>query len=88
VQFLNSEVHTQAGDVIQVHLKGTAANVQVMAEPNFQNYRSGRPFRYVGGHAKRSPVNIQAPGTGRWHVVVDLGGYAGSVNASVNVIRG
>jgi hypothetical protein len=36
--------------------------------------------------AKRSPITIAAPSAGHWHVVVDLGGYAGHVSASVRVL--
>jgi hypothetical protein len=86
MSFLDSEVTTKPGDVIQVVLSGTEANVLLMDEPNFQNYRSGHQFKYYGGHYRQSPVNIQPPSVGRWHVVVDLGGRAGSVTAAVRVI--
>jgi hypothetical protein len=87
MKFLDSEVATKIGDMIQVHLSGTEANVLVMDESNFQNYRSGRQFRYDGGgHYKQSPVNIPAPAAGRWHVVIDLGGAVGSVKAEIRVI--
>jgi hypothetical protein len=52
---------------------------------NFSSYRRGQRFRYHGGHAKRSPVLLTAPHAGHWHVVVDLGGHGGRVNASVSV---
>lgn len=86
MQFLHSEVHTRPGDLIHVTLRGTEANVQVMDDLNFSNYRSGRQFQYIGGHYRHSLVNIPAPGLGRWHVVIDLGGYGGSVEAAVRVI--
>jgi hypothetical protein len=72
------------GTVVRVELDAQA-NVMLMDDSNFSSYRSGRQFRYYGGRAKRSPVTLAAPHTGRWHVVVDLGGYAGHVNASVSV---
>ena len=86
MNFLDSEVITNPGDVIQVVLSGMEANVLVMDEPNFQSYRFGRQFKNYGGHYNQSPVNLPAPSAGRWHVVVDLGGYAGSVKAAVRVI--
>jgi hypothetical protein len=51
----------------------------LMDDLNFSSYRHGSSFRYHGGHAKRSPVRLAAPRAGRWHVVVDLGGYGGRV---------
>ncbi len=58
-----------------------------MDEPNFSAYQSGRSFRYLGGWAKVSPVDLVAPHGGRWHVVLDLGGASGSIQHSLEVIR-
>jgi Domain of unknown function (DUF1883) len=74
------------GEVIEVTLMGNSANVKLMDSSNFSNYRSGRPHRYFGGHVKLSPYKIAIPHSGKWHVTIDLGGYAGSVNSSVRVL--
>lgn len=87
MNFLSYDVQTQDGDVIEVALSGNAANVFLLDEVNFGNYRSGRQFRYHGGYFDRSPVILKAPSSGRWHVVVDLGGRAGRVNATVRVFQ-
>ena len=58
------------------------ANVKMMDGHNFRRYQSGQSHDYYGGLAKVSP-----PYRGKWNVVVDLGGYAGTVGASVAVIR-
>ena len=87
-KFLDHEVWAQAGDFVEVTLSGNAANVLLVDETNFQNYRSGRQFRYYGGYFTRSPAVIQVPFPGKWHVVVDLGGRAGSVSAAVRVFHG
>lgn len=71
------------GDLVQVTLKGSAANVCLMDTPNFQNYRRGSGYRYVGGHYTMSPVSLVVPSAGHWHITVDLGGYGGNVQASV-----
>ncbi|MBN1461164.1 MAG: DUF1883 domain-containing protein [Armatimonadetes bacterium] len=77
-----------AGEVVQINLSGNAANVQLMDSSNFSSYRAGRRYRYIGGHATRSPVRLQIPHSGNWHVAIDLGGYAGSVRSSVTVLPG
>lgn len=77
-----------AGEIVQINLSGTAANVQLMDSSNFRSYRAGRQYRYTGGHATRSPVRLQIPHSGHWHVAIDLGGYAGTVRSSVNVLPG
>jgi hypothetical protein len=86
MRFIHYEVSTRNGDVIHVTLRGSEANVQVMDDLNFSHYRSGRQYRFFGGHFKRSPVNIPAPSAGKWNVVVDLGGYGGHVEAAVQVL--
>jgi len=86
MRFLHSEVTTELGDAIIVSLSGTEANVMVMDDSNFRNYRSGGSFNYYGGHYRRSPAIIRPPSSGRWNVVIDLGGMAGDVPADVHVM--
>ncbi len=86
MNFLKYEVDAGPNDVIEVRLD-KQANVRVMNRSNFENYRSGKKHRYYGGHAKKSPFRIKPPHQGHWFVVVDLGGYAGTVKASVRVLR-
>ena len=86
MQYLDSDLGYQsAGAIVDVHLKGTEANVMLLDQTNFQHYRAQRDFRYVGGHFKQSPVVLQVPHPGHWHAVVDLGGSGGRVEASVTV---
>ncbi len=88
MEFLDCQVQTQDGDVIRVDLSGTEANVRVMDETTFRSFRSGRQPRCLGGHYRQSPVIIAPPHGGHWHVVVDLGGAAGRVSATVRVLQG
>jgi hypothetical protein len=87
MNFLHYDVQTQSGDAVEVMLSGNAANVLLMDELNFQNYRSGRRFTYFGGYFNQSRAILKPPSAGHWHVVVDLGGGAGHVNAAVRVLR-
>lgn len=76
------------GEIVEIILKGNAANVRLMDSSNFQNYRSGRRHQYIGGHAKRSPVRLQIPRSGHWYVAVDMGGYKGKVSSSARILPG
>ena len=76
----------QRGDVVEVTLSGSAANVRLLDSTNYQNYRSGRRHRYYGGLAKRSPLRIPIPHSGTWYVVVDMQGLRGTTRSSVQVI--
>jgi hypothetical protein len=86
VRYLHSESYLDRGDLAVVTLD-SQANVMLMDDINFSAYRSGSSFRYHGGLAERSPVRLPAPHAGHWNVVVDLGGYAGSVRAGVSFLR-
>ena len=74
------------GDMVEVTLSGSAANVRLLDSSNFSNYRNGRQHRYHGGLARESPVRIPIPHSGIWYVVVDMQGLVGNVNASTRVI--
>ncbi|MBV9868020.1 MAG: DUF1883 domain-containing protein [Abitibacteriaceae bacterium] len=85
MRYLVYEINADSGDVVQVTLS-QQANVKLMDSSSYSNYRSGRSHHYYGGLAKVSPINISVPYAGHWYVTVDLGGYSGSVRASVQVI--
>ena len=70
MKYLYKEIQTTGCDSIQVVLTGNAANVMVMDSTNFNNYKSGRRYRYHGGHFKKSPAIITPPHAGRWIVIV------------------
>lgn len=88
MEYLHREFDLSEGDVVEVTLVGNAANVLLLDTNNFHNYQQGRSYNYYGGYARTSPFRVQAPGSGHWHLVVDLGGGAGKVQASVRVISG
>jgi hypothetical protein len=86
MNYLHYDLHLSPGDVVEVTLD-KQANVRLLDDTNFSNYERGMRHTYHGGLAKQSPVRLSAPGAGHWHLVIDLGGYAGSVRASVQTHR-
>ena len=78
--------HVAKGTVVMVTLHGTAANVRLMDSTNFNNYKAGRRHKYQGGLARQSPVRLQVPRSGTWHVAVDMQGLRGSVRSSIRLI--
>jgi hypothetical protein len=86
MEYLHKEFDLAEGDIVEVTLAGNAANVLLLDADNFENYQQGKPYLYYGGYARTSPFRIQTPRPGRWHLVVDLGGGAGRVQASSRVI--
>ncbi len=87
VSFVHHDLgHQPSGAVVEVTLRGNAANVRLLDSTNFHAYRSGRRHRYYGGFYKRSPVCLAIPRAGRWHVAVDLMGLGGSVRSSARIL--
>ncbi len=78
----------KGGEIVEVTLRRNAANVRLLDSSNFQNYKSGRRHIFYGGYVKKSPYKVKVPRSGSWHVVIDLGGYPGRINSSVNVLPG
>lgn len=87
MQFVHHDLgQRSSGEIVEITLIGNAANVRLMDSSNFSSYRNGRQHRYYGGLAKKSPVRLQIPRSGRWHVAVDMQGLGGSVRSSAQVL--
>jgi hypothetical protein len=78
----------RGGEIVEVTLKGSAANVKLMDSSNFSSYKSGRKHSYYGGYVTRSPHKIPVPRSGHWYITIDLGGYSGTIRSAVNVLPG
>ena len=83
---LHEEVEVGPDDEVEVILNGPA-NVMLLDSTNYEHYRRGEAYRYHGGFAKDSPFRITPPHPGRWHLVVDLGGYTAHVQAGARVLQ-
>jgi hypothetical protein len=86
MQFIHTDLgQRKRGEIVEITLT-SGANVRLLSSSDFSNYKNGRQHRYIGGLAKRSPVRLQVPGSGHWHVAVDMQGLQGSTRASVRVL--
>jgi hypothetical protein len=59
-----------------------------MDSSNFNNYKNGRNYQYIGGLATRSPIKFQIPRSGNWYVAVDMRGLKGTIKSSARLIPG
>jgi hypothetical protein len=85
--FIHSDLgYRKRGDVVEVTLGGSAANVRLFDSSNFQRYRRGESHQAVGGLATRSPVQLGIPRDGHWHAAVDMQGLRGTTRAGFRVI--
>lgn len=87
MNYLHYDLHLQSGDAVEVTLD-KQANVRLLDDSNYSRYRRGEQHKYYGGRAAKSPVRLSPPHAGHWHLVVDTGGYTGTVRASVRTIKG
>lgn len=86
MKYLHYQFDANMGSRVEVVLRGNAANVMLLDDSNFNNYKADRQFKYHGGHYAMSPIFIAVPHSGHWNLVIDLGGATGHVDASVRVI--
>jgi hypothetical protein len=84
---LHQEIEAGPDDLVEVSLD-RQANVMLLDPANYELYTRREKFRYHGGLAEYSPMRLVPPHEGKWHVVVDLGGSAGTVQAGIRVLGG
>jgi hypothetical protein len=85
MRFLHYEFDLDWNDAVEVWLD-KQANVRMLDGSNFYRFRNGQEHSFYGGLATASPLLLRPPHAGHWHVVVDLGGYAGTVSAWAQVV--
>lgn len=85
MNYLHKEFDLMTGDVVEVTLD-SQANVLLLDSTNYMAYQTGKSYSYFGGYAEKSPVKLIVPRDGKWHIVVNLGGYAGRVKAGVRLL--
>jgi hypothetical protein len=84
MKFLHFEVTAGPANTIAVSIT-RQCNVMLLDGPNFQRYRRGQGYRYLGGNYRQSPVILRPSTHGHYHLVVDSGGYPGRITAEVQV---
>ena len=88
MKFIHNDLgQRKRGEIVEITLS-SGANVRLMDSSNFSSYKAGRRHRYTGGLAKKSPIRLQIPSSGHWHVAIDMQGLRGSTRASVRTLPG
>ncbi len=88
LQFIHNDLgQRKTGEIVEITLTN-GANVRLMSSSDFSNYKNGRRHRYIGGLAKQSPLRLQIPSSGHWHIAIDMQGLRGSTRASVRMLPG
>jgi hypothetical protein len=82
---LHKRLFLKDGDVVEVNCN-SQANVLLMDDLNYANYRARRSYRYYGGFFTEFPARLVPPTSGYWNVVLNLGGRQGSIRHAIRVI--
>ena len=86
MEFIHTDLgQRKRGEIIEITLTN-GANVRLMSSSDFSSYKRGQRHKYIGGLAKSSPLRLQIPSSGHWHVAVDMQGLRGSTRASVRIL--
>lgn len=86
MNYLHYDLNLQSNEIVEVTLD-KQANVRLLDENNYLKYQRQEQHKYYGGLATKSPVRLSPPYSGHWHLIIDLGGYSGTVRASVKTIK-
>jgi hypothetical protein len=68
-----------------LRMRGSGANVILLDPLNFDRYRHGQSFFYLGGYRRGTPVRVEIPKDEYWYLVIDDGGGGGRVHPELDV---
>jgi hypothetical protein len=78
----------RGGEIIEVTLQGSAANVRLMDSSNFNSYRNGRRHRYQGCLLKSRRIGFKYLGLGTGILQSICLGLRGTVRSSIRQLPG
>ena len=86
MKFIHNDLgQRKRGEIVEITLTN-GANVRLVDNVNFTSYKNGRQHRYIGGLAKKSPIRLEIPRSGHWHIAIDMQGLRGNTRASVRLL--
>lgn len=86
MKFLHWQIPGNQGAVIRVVLD-SPAYVRLLDPLAYEQYKRGSKFEGLGGWSDKLEIEFIYPYKGIFHVTVDMGGAAGEVKATCEVIR-
>jgi len=76
----------EKGRIVEVNLQGGYANVHLLDNSNYENYKNNRLFHHIGGLVKQPSIRLRTSHSAHWHITIDLKGLQGSVESTARVI--
>jgi len=77
----------QKGKIVEVSLKGNAANVYLLDDKNYYKFTLEEDFKSIGGYTKDPFVRRKTTHTDHWHIVIELSVPYGEVQTSYRIVK-
>lgn len=75
MRYLRSTFYAKKGQAAKVTFD-SPTKIMLMSDRDFKKYRDNSgSITYWGGNQTQSPVILEIPSAGTWHVIIELGWY-------------
>lgn len=74
MKYLHQILKAKKGSRIKVHFS-QPTKVLLLGEFHYNQYKEHRTYAYRGGELEQSPHTFEIPSDGKWHIVIEKGGY-------------
>lgn len=86
MEFLYSDLgYLSGGEEFEVTISRNA-NVCLLDSYNFSKYKSLSDFKYYGGNCSKGTCRLRVPSSGKWYIVIDLGGGSGYIQYDIHKV--
>jgi curved DNA-binding protein CbpA len=85
-EYLHYSFYASHGDSVHVEIN-QATHVYLVNQIHYYYFQEGQEFEHSGGFMTRSPVQLEIPYPGVWHVLVGRQEYPGGFQARVQLQR-
>jgi Domain of unknown function (DUF1883) len=85
MDFIHSRDYLREGNVAQVDCS-LQCNILLMDDHNFRRYQNCDQYQYYGGFFECFPAHIEAPHSGYWNIVIDLGGNQATIKCDIRFL--
>lgn len=87
MKFINYDLgRLETGRIVEITLEGNGAYVRLLDSANFDSYKNGKKYKFIGGLVAKSSVRLKTSHSDHWYVAIDMGGLNGNVNTTARVL--
>lgn len=86
MQHIRKREYLRAGDTVLVECS-QQANVILLSDVEYLNYKAGRRYQSLGGRYQRYPAILTANRVDWWNVVIDWEGESRTLDYSIDIMK-